>query len=141
METETRQEAKKRSDEEAIRVFAENLRELLLASPLGAKRVLDLDPGFRTGAKLVCLDAQGKLLHHDTIYPIQSPRMAEQAATIVQELCLRFQIEAIAVGNGTGGRETEAFIRSLGVPKDITVLWQRAALIYSASKAATGKSS
>jgi uncharacterized protein len=138
METETRQEAKKRSDEEAIRVFAENLRELLLASPLGAKRVLALDPGFRTGAKLVCLDAQGKLLHHDTIYPVQSPRMAEQAATIVKELCLRFQIEAIAVGNGTGGRETEAFIRSLGLPKDITVVMvnESGASIYSASKAA-----
>ena len=138
METETRQEAKKRSDEEAIRVFAENLRELLLASPLGAKRVLALDPGFRTGAKLVCLDAQGKLLHHDTIYPIQSPRMAEQAATVVKELCLRFQIEAIAVGNGTGGRETEAFIRSLGLPKDITVVMvnESGASIYSASKAA-----
>jgi uncharacterized protein len=138
METETRQEAKKRSDEEAIRVFAENLRELLLASPLGAKRVLALDPGFRTGAKLVCLDAQGKLLHHDTIYPLQSERMAEQAATIVKELCLRFQIEAIAVGNGTGGRETEAFIRSLGLPKDITVVMvnESGASIYSASKAA-----
>jgi protein Tex len=138
METETRQEAKKRSDEEAIRVFAENLRELLLAPPLGAKRVLALDPGYRTGAKLVCLDAQGKLLHHDTIYPIQSERMTEQAATIVKELCLRFEIEAIAVGNGTGGRETEAFIRSLGLPKGITVVMvnESGASIYSASKAA-----
>ena len=138
METETRQEAKKRSDEEAIRVFAENLRELLLSSPLGAKRVLALDPGFRTGAKLVCLDAQGKLLHHDTIYPTQSPKMAEQAATIVKELCRRFEIEAIAVGNGTGGRETEAFIRSLGLPKYITVVMvnESGASIYSASKAA-----
>lgn len=138
METETRQEAKKRSDEEAIRVFAENLRELLLAPPLGAKRMLGLDPGYRTGAKLVCLDAQGKLLHHDTIYPLQSERMTEQAATIVKELCLRFQIEAIAVGNGTGGRETEAFVRSLGLPKDITVVMvnESGASIYSASKAA-----
>jgi len=138
METETRQEAKTRSDEEAIRVFAENLRELLLASPLGAKRTLALDPGYRTGAKLVCLDAQGKLLHHDTIYPIQSQRMAEQAATIVKELCLRFEIEAIAVGNGTGGRETEAFIRTLGLPKGITVVMvnESGASIYSASKAA-----
>jgi len=138
METETRQEAKKRSDEEAIRVFAENLRELLLAPPLGAKRVLGLDPGYRTGTKLVCLDAQGKMLHHDTIYPIQSERMAEQAATTVKELCLRFQIEAIAVGNGTGGRETEAFVRSLGLPKDITVVMvnESGASVYSASKAA-----
>ena len=138
METETRQEAKKRSDEEAIRVFAENLRELLLAPPLGAKRVLALDPGYRTGAKLVCLDAQGKLLHHDTIYPTQSQGMAEQAATTVKELCKRYEIEAIAVGNGTGGRETEAFVRSLGLPKGITVVMvnESGASIYSASKAA-----
>jgi protein Tex len=138
METETRQEAKKRSDEEAIRVFAENLRELLMAPPLGAKRVLALDPGFRTGAKLVCLDAQGKLLHHDTIYPTQSQRMAEQAGTVVKELCRRFEIEAIAVGNGTGGRETEAFVRSLGLSKAVTVVMvnESGASIYSASKAA-----
>lgn len=138
METETRQEAKKRSDEEAIRVFAENLRELLMAPPLGAKRVLALDPGFRTGAKLVCLDAQGKLLHHDTIYPTQSQGMAEQAGAAVKELCRRFDIEAIAVGNGTGGRETEAFVRSLGLPKAITVVMvnESGASIYSASKAA-----
>ncbi len=138
METETRQEAKKRSDEEAIRVFAENLRELLLAPPLGAKRMLALDPGYRTGAKLVCLDAQGKLLHHDTIYPTQSQKMAEQAATMVKELCRRFEIEAIGVGNGTAGRETEAFVRSLGLPKGITVVMvnESGASIYSASKAA-----
>ncbi len=138
METETRQEAKKRSDEEAIRVFAENLRELLLTPPLGAKRVLALDPGYRTGAKLVCLDAQGKLLHHDTVYVAQSQRLAEQAATTVKELCRRFQIEAIAVGNGTGGRETEAFIRSLGLPKTIAVVMvnESGASIYSASKVA-----
>ncbi len=138
METETRQEAKKRSDEEAIRVFAENLRELLLAPPLGAKRMLALDPGYRTGAKLVCLNAQGKLLHHDTIYPTQSQKMAEQAATMVKELCRRFEIEAIGVGNGTAGRETEAFVRSLGLPKGITVVMvnESGASIYSASKAA-----
>ncbi len=138
METETRQEAKKRSDEEAIRVFAENLRELLLAPPLGAKRVLALDPGYRTGAKLVCLDAQGKLLHYDTIYPTQSQKMAEQAATTVKDLCRRFEIEAIAIGNGTGGRETEAFIRSLGLPKAVTVVMvnESGASIYSASKTA-----
>jgi len=138
METEARQEVKKWADEEAIRVFAENLRELLLSPPLGRKRLLALDPGYRTGAKLVCLDAQGKLLHHDTIYPTQSQRMAEQAATTVKELCQRFEIEAIAVGNGTGGRETEAFIRSLGLPKDIAVVMvnESGASIYSASKAA-----
>lgn len=138
METETRQEAKKRADEEAIRVFAENLRELLLAAPLGRKRVLALDPGYRTGAKLICLDAQGKLLHHDTIYPTQSPKMVEQAATTVRDLCRRFEIEAIAVGNGTGGRETESFVRSLELPKAITVVMvnESGASIYSASKAA-----
>jgi protein Tex len=138
METETRQEAKKRADEEAIRVFAENLRELLLSAPLGRKRVLALDPGFRTGAKLVCLDSQGQLLHHDTIYPTQSQKMAEQAATTVKELCSGFEIEAIAVGNGTAGRETEAFVRSLGLPKSITVVMvnESGASIYSASKAA-----
>jgi len=138
METETRQEAKKRADEEAIRVFAENLFELLLSAPLGRKRALALDPGFRTGAKLVCLDSQGKLLHHETIYPTQSEKMVEQAASTVKELCKRFQIEAIAVGNGTAGRETEAFIRSLGLPKSITVVMvnESGASIYSASKAA-----
>lgn len=138
METETRQEVKKRADDEAIRVFADNLRELLLSPPLGAKRVMALDPGFRTGAKLVCLDAQGKLLHHDTIYPTQSPKMVEQAAATAKELCGRFEVEAIAVGNGTGGRETEAFIRSLGLPKDIVVVMvnESGASIYSASKAA-----
>ncbi len=138
METETRQEAKKKADEEAIRVFSENLFELLLSAPLGRKRVLALDPGFRTGAKLVCLDSQGKLLHHETVYPTQSQKMAEQAASTVKELCVRFQIEAIAVGNGTGGRETETFIRSLGLPKSITVVMvnESGASVYSASKAA-----
>ncbi len=138
METETRQEAKKKADEEAIRVFAENLFELLLSAPLGRKRVLALDPGFRTGAKLVCLDSQGKLLHHDTIYPTQSDKMAEQAAKTVKELCGRFEIKAVAVGNGTAGRETEAFIRSLDLPKSITVVMvnESGASIYSASKAA-----
>lgn len=138
METEARQEVKKWADEEAIRVFAENLRELLLSPPLGRKRVLALDPGYRTGAKLVCLDAQGKLLHHDTIYPTQSQRMAEQAAMTVKELCHRFEVEAIAVGNGTGGRETEAFIRSLGLSKaiDVVMVNESGASIYSASKAA-----
>ncbi len=138
METEIRQEAKKRADEEAIRVFAENLRELLLASPLGRKRVMALDPGYRTGAKLVCLDAQGKLFHHDTIYPLQSPKMAEQAAARVKELCSRFEIEAISVGNGTGGRETEAFVRGLGLPKSIIVIMvnESGASVYSAGKTA-----
>jgi uncharacterized protein len=138
METETRQEAKARADEEAIRVFAENLRELLLSAPLGRKRVMALDPGFRTGAKLVCLDAQGKLLHHDTIYPTQSAAMVEKAAATVKEFCRRYEIEAIAIGNGTAGRETEAFVRSLGLPASIIVVMvnESGASVYSASKAA-----
>jgi protein Tex len=138
METETCQEAKKRADEEAIRVFADNLRELLLSAPLGRKSVLALDPGFRTGAKLVCIDSQGKLLHHDTIYPTQSEKMVEQAAKTVKELCRRFEIEAVAVGNGTAGRETETFVRSLGLPNSIAVVMvnESGASIYSASKAA-----
>ncbi|HMK35183.1 MAG TPA: Tex family protein [Desulfomonilaceae bacterium] len=138
METETRQEAKKRADEEAIRVFADNLRELLLSAPLGRKRVMALDPGFRTGAKLVCLDAQGKLLHHGTIYPTQSQAMGEKAGVVVRELCLKFDIEAIAVGNGTAGRETELFVRSLGLPASITVVMvnESGASVYSASKVA-----
>jgi uncharacterized protein len=138
METETRQEAKKRADEEAIRVFGENISELLLSAPLGRKRVLALDPGFRTGAKLVCLDSQGKLLHHETIYPTQSQKMAEHAAATVKELVRRYGIEAIAVGNGTAGRETEAFIRSLGLPKSIVVVMvnEAGASVYSASAAA-----
>ena len=92
METEIRTTTKKQADREAIRVFADNLRQLLLAPPLGQKRLLALDPGFRTGCKLVCLDAQGKLLHHDVILPHTSPRVREQAAETVRKLCGRFPI-------------------------------------------------
>ncbi len=107
METEIRMVTKKRADEEAIRVFAENLRQLLLASPLGQKNVLAIDPGIRTGCKVVCLDRQGKLLHTDTIFLHQSEQAKAKAAETLIALCQRFQVEAIAVGNGTGGRETE----------------------------------
>ncbi len=138
METEIRQEAKQRADEEAIRVFAENLRELLMAPPLGQKRVMALDPGFRTGAKLACLDAQGKLLHHDTIYPTQSEKLVREAGETVRKLCERFAIEAVAIGNGTASRETEAFVRSLGLDKSVVVVMvnESGASVYSASKAA-----
>ncbi len=138
MENEIRQESKKRADEEAIRVFAENLRELLLAPPLGQKKVLALDPGFRTGAKLVCMDAQGKLVHHETIYPTQSAKLAQEAGERVKELCRQFQIEAVAIGNGTAGRETESFVRSLGLDESIMVVMvnESGASIYSASKVA-----
>ncbi len=138
METEIRLESKKRADEEAIRVFAENLQELLMASPLGQKRILALDPGFRTGCKLVCLDSQGKLLHHSAVYPHSGDRQKENAGNEVKSLCLKFDIEVIAIGNGTAGRETETFVRELGLPGDIVVemVNESGASVYSASEAA-----
>jgi uncharacterized protein len=139
METEIRLATKERADAEAIRVFAENLRELLLSPPLGPKRVMGFDPGFRTGCKIVCLDAQGKLLHHDTMY-LHQP---EKAAELIIKLARSFEIEAIAVGNGTAGRETEAFIRGIlqkadGNLKKIQVLMvnESGASVYSASEVA-----
>ena len=138
METEIRLTTKKRADEEAIRVFVENLRQLLLAPPLGQKNVLAIDPGFRTGCKVVCLDRQGKLLHTETIYPLQSEKGAVDARTKILEMCERFHAEAIAVGNGTAGRETEAFIRSLNLSKDIQLVMvnESGASVYSASEVA-----
>ena len=138
METEVRAELKRRADAEAIRIFAENLRELLLAPPLGRKRVLALDPGFRTGCKLVCLDAQGKLLHDDVVYPHTGEHAAREAASKVRALCEAFGAEAVAVGNGTAGRETEAFVRDLGLDPAVPVVMvnESGASIYSASEAA-----
>jgi len=138
METEIRMAAKKRADAEAIRVFADNLRQLLLAPPLGQKRLLALDPGFRTGCKLACLDAQGKLLHHDAIFPHLSEKARNQAAETVRALCARLQIEAIAIGNGTAGRETETFLRTLDLPETIQLVMvnESGASVYSASKIA-----
>jgi protein Tex len=138
MEAEVRLGAKKRADEEAIRVFAENVRQLLLAPPLGRKNVLAIDPGFRTGCKVVCLDRQGKLLHHDTVYPHFSDKGAGEAGKKIGELCSRFGVEAIAVGNGTAGRETESFVRGLALPAGIVILMvnESGASIYSASEAA-----
>jgi uncharacterized protein len=138
METEVRLATKKRADEEAIRVFVENLRQLLLASPLGQKNVLAIDPGFRTGCKVVCLDRQGKLLHTETIYPLQSDKGAADAGSKILEMCKRFHIEAIAVGNGTAGRETETFIRGLDLSKSIQVVMvnESGASVYSASEVA-----
>jgi uncharacterized protein len=138
METEVRLATKKAADVEAIRVFAENLRQLLLAPPLGQKNVLALDPGFRTGCKLVCLDRQGKLLLNDTIYPHQSEKLSAEARTKVIGLCEKFGIEAIAIGNGTAGRETETFIRAIGLPAGIRIVMvnESGASIYSASEAA-----
>ena len=138
METEIRLAIKERADIEAIRVFSENLRELLLAPPLGAASVMGLDPGYRTGCKLVCLDAQGKIVHHDTIYPHTSPRQNAEAARKVRELAVRYNIEAIAVGNGTAGRETEAFLKNLDLDRRVQVVMvnESGASIYSASEAA-----
>jgi len=136
MEAETRAEVKARADAEAIRVFAANLRGLLMAAPLGQKRVLALDPGFRTGAKLTVLDAQGALVHHATIYPTTSPAQRQAAAATVKDLCARHKVETIAIGNGTAGRETEAFARELGLGLPVVLVNEAGASIYSASETA-----
>ncbi|MDD2219952.1 MAG: Tex family protein, partial [Desulfoplanes sp.] len=138
METELRAELTKRADQEAIKVFAENLHELLMASPLGQKRVLGLDPGFRTGAKLVCLDGQGKLLHFETIFPTLGEKQRSEAGKKVTALCTQYAIEAIAIGNGTAGRETEAFVRALSLDPAIVVVMvnESGASVYSASPVA-----
>lgn len=138
LENELRSALKQRADQEAIAVFAENLRQLLLAAPLGPRRTLALDPGFRTGAKLVCLDGQGQLLHHTTIYPTLSAKQQQEAAQTVRRLCRQFEIEAIAIGNGTASRETEAFVRALELPPEmiITMVDESGASIYSASEVA-----
>lgn len=138
LETELRVKTKERADAEAIAVFAANLRELLLAPPLGARRVMGIDPGFRTGCKVVCLDRQGKLLHNCTIYPHTSASQAEKARETLHHLCREHGVEAIAIGNGTAGRETESFVRQLGLPDTIQVLMvnESGASVYSASEAA-----
>lgn len=138
LETELRKELKEKADSEAIEVFAGNLKELLLAPPLGQKRVMALDPGFRTGAKLVCLDTLGSLLHSCTIYPTQSTRQRNDAAETVKKLVSKYNIEAIGIGSGTAGRETEAFVRELGLSSAIiiTLVNEDGASIYSASETA-----
>jgi len=137
IEVELRLETKKRADAEAIRVFAENLRELLLVSPLGNKNILAIDPGFRTGCKVVCLDRQGKLLHNDVIYPTTSSTAEiREAAEAVLNLVKKYQIEAIAIGNGTAGRETETFVKLLKLAIPIVMVNESGASIYSASEAA-----
>ena len=138
MENEIQSASKNRADEEAIRVFAENLRQLLLAPPLGQKRVMAIDPGFRTGCKVVCLDSQGKLLHYTTIYPHEPQNKKDEAAKILRDLFERFQTEVIAVGNGTAGRETEVFIRTLNLSGDTVVIMvnESGASVYSASDVA-----
>jgi len=138
METEIRAVTKERADAEAIRVFSDNLRQLLLAPPLGQRNVLAIDPGLRTGCKVVCLDRQGKLLHADTIYPFTSEKKKSEAAETLASLCERYQVEAIAVGNGTGGRETEAMAKSLDLADNISVVMvnESGASVYSASAVA-----
>jgi uncharacterized protein len=136
IEVELRMETKKRADTEAIRVFAENLRELLLASPLGSKNVLAIDPGFRTGCKIVCLDRQGKLLHNDVIYPTASSAGEIREAAALLSMIKKYQIEAIAIGNGTASRETETFVKALKLTLPIVMVNESGASIYSASEVA-----
>jgi len=137
IEVELRMEAKKRADAEAIRVFADNLRELLLASPLGSKNVLAIDPGFRTGCKIVCLDRQGKLLHNDVIYPTASSAgEVREAAAALLSMIKKYQIEAIAIGNGTASRETETFVKALKLTLPVVMVNESGASIYSASDVA-----
>ena len=138
IENEFAAESKAKADKEAIRVFAENLRQLLLAPPLGQKRVLGIDPGFRTGCKVVCLDAQGKLLHNETIYPHPPVNETSQAMRKVQKMVEAYDIQAIAIGNGTAGRETEQFIQNTRFDREVKlfVVSENGASIYSASKIA-----
>ncbi len=138
METELRTIAKEKADAEAIRVFAENLRQLLMASPLGQKNVLAIDPGFRTGCKVVCLDKQGKLLHNETIYPHPPKSEVKQAINKIQSLVSAYKIEAIAIGNGTAGRETENIVRRIPFSKEIIAIMvnESGASVYSASSVA-----
>jgi len=138
METEVRLFTKKKADEEAIKVFVDNLRQLLLAAPLGEKSVLALDPGFRTGCKTVCLGPQGQLLSYDAIYPNEPQKRTSEAGATIRHLVEKHHVEAIAIGNGTASRETEAFVKSLGLPKNVivTMVNESGASIYSASDVA-----
>ncbi len=138
IETEFASLSKEKADEEAIRVFIENLRQLLLAAPLGQKRVLGIDPGYRTGCKLVCLDAEGNLIHNETIYPHPPQNETSKAGNKVVKLVSTYNIDAIAIGNGTASRETERFITNLRYEKEVKVfvVSENGASIYSASKIA-----
>jgi len=138
IETEFASESKQKADAEAIRVFAENLRQLLLASPLGQKRVLGIDPGFRTGCKVVCLDAQGNLLHNENIYPHPPQSEHHTAMRKLQKMVEAYNIEAIAIGNGTAGRETEQLVQNTGFDRKVQIfsVSENGASVYSASKIA-----
>ena len=138
IETEFAAHSKEQADEEAIRVFAGNLRQLLLAPPLGQKRVMGIDPGFRTGCKVVCLDEQGNLLHNENIYPHPPANKGKEAAAKIQQMIETYQIDAIAIGNGTAGRETEDFLKRQTFRREIQVfvVSEQGASVYSASKIA-----
>jgi len=138
VENEFAAESKAKADTEAIRVFAENLRQLLLAPPLGQKRTLGVDPGYRTGCKIVCLDAQGNLLHNETIYPHSPQNEYAQAMRKIQKMVEAYDIQAIAIGNGTASRETEHFIQNIRYDREVKVfvVSENGASIYSASKTA-----
>lgn len=138
METEIRLLTKGKADAEAIKVFAENLRLLLLAAPLGQKNILAIDPGFRTGCKVVVLDRQGKLLHHSAIYPNAPQNQVMEAGAAIKHLCDVYEVEAVAIGNGTASRETESFVKGLGLSKSILILMvnESGASVYSASEVA-----
>ena len=138
IETEFANASKEKADQEAIKVFSENLRQLLLAPPLGQKRVMGIDPGFRTGCKVVCIDAQGNLLHNETIYPHAPHSKEAQARRSVQKMVEAYNIEAIAIGNGTASRETERFIANTRYDREVKVfvVSENGASIYSASKVA-----
>ncbi len=139
IETEFKNSSKAKADEEAIRVFSENLRQLLLSPPLGPKVTMAIDPGFRTGCKLVCLDQQGNLLHHDTIFPHPPQPKVDEATGKIKGLLKKYKVEVIAIGNGTAGRETERFIKSLIGETSITEIFmvnEAGASIYSASETA-----
>ena len=138
IETEFATQSKERADEEAIKVFAENLRQLLLASPLGQKRVMGIDPGFRTGCKVVCLDAQGNLLHNENIYPHPPVNKQKEAFAKLQMMLESYKIDAVAIGNGTASRETEEFLKRQRFSRDVQIfiVSEQGASIYSASKIA-----
>ena len=145
IETEFAAQSKQQADEEAIRVFAQNLQQLLLAAPLGSRRIMGIDPGFRTGCKVVCLDEQGDLLHNTTIYPHEPNNDRAAAATTLQKLAKQYRVEAVAIGNGTAGRETEELVRSLKSLSNAEVNWDEipiflvsedGASVYSASAVA-----
>lgn len=138
METEVRLYSKKKADEEAIRVFADNLRQLLLAAPLGEMAVIAIDPGFRTGCKMVCLGPQGQFLEYETIYPNEPQRKVALSAATILQWVKKYEVKAIAIGNGTAGRETETFVKAIGLPSDVIVVMvnESGASIYSASDVA-----